>query len=54
MTRFSARPAMTTLMAAGATTHSMVMRSHSGTIRYVKSDHRFEKLERFSAIEYRP
>jgi len=38
----------------GATTHSMVMRSHSGTIRYVKSDHRFEKLERFSAIEYRP
>ena len=38
----------------GATTHSMVMRSHSGTIRSVKSDHRFEKLERFSAIEYRP
>jgi fructose-1,6-bisphosphatase II len=38
----------------GATTYSMVMRSHSGTIRYVKSDHRFEKLERFSAIEYRP
>ena len=38
----------------GATTHSMVMRSRSGTIRYVKSDHRFEKLERFSSIEYRP
>jgi fructose-1,6-bisphosphatase II len=38
----------------GATTHSMVMRSRSGTIRYVKSDHRFEKLERFSAIAYRP
>jgi fructose-1,6-bisphosphatase II len=38
----------------GATTHSMVMRSRSGTIRYVKSDHRFEKLEMFSAISYRP
>ena len=38
----------------GATTSSMVMRSRSGTIRYVKSDHRFEKLERFSSIEYRP
>jgi len=38
----------------GATTYSMVMRSRSGTIRYVKSDHRFEKLERFSSIEYRP
>ena len=38
----------------GATTFSMVMRSRSGTIRYVKSDHRFEKLERFSSIEYRP
>jgi fructose-1,6-bisphosphatase II len=38
----------------GATTYSMVMRSRSGTIRYVKSDHRFEKLEHFSAIEYRP
>jgi fructose-1,6-bisphosphatase II len=38
----------------GATTHSMVMRSRSGTIRYVKSDHAFEKLERFSSIEYRP
>jgi fructose-1,6-bisphosphatase II len=38
----------------GATTYSMVMRSRSGTIRYVKSDHRFEKLERFSSIDYRP
>ena len=38
----------------GATTYSMVMRARSGTIRSVKSDHRFEKLERFSAIEYRP
>jgi fructose-1,6-bisphosphatase II len=38
----------------GATTYSMVMRSRSGTIRYVKSDHAFEKLELFSSIDYRP
>jgi fructose-1,6-bisphosphatase II len=38
----------------GATTHSMVMRSRSGTIRYVEAEHRFEKLERFSPIIYRP
>jgi len=38
----------------GASTHSMVMRSRSGTIRYVEAEHRFEKLERFSRIEYRP
>ena len=38
----------------GATTYSTVMRARSGTIRSVKSNHRFEKLERFSAIEYRP
>jgi fructose-1,6-bisphosphatase II len=37
----------------GATTHSMVMRSRSGTVRYVEAEHRFEKLERFSRIEYR-
>jgi fructose-1,6-bisphosphatase II len=38
----------------GASTHSMVMRSRSGTVRYVESEHSFEKLERFSAIQYRP
>jgi fructose-1,6-bisphosphatase II len=37
----------------GATTYSMVMRSHSGTVRYVEAQHQFEKLERFSAIPYR-
>jgi fructose-1,6-bisphosphatase II len=37
----------------GATTHSMVMRSRSGTVRWVEAEHKFEKLERFSAIEYR-
>jgi fructose-1,6-bisphosphatase II len=38
----------------GAATHSMVIRSRSGTVRYVEAHHRFEKLERFSPIEYRP
>jgi fructose-1,6-bisphosphatase II len=37
----------------GATTHSMVIRSRSGTVRYVEAHHKFEKLERYSAIEYR-
>ena len=37
----------------GATTYSMVMRSRSGTVRYVEAEHRFAKLERFSAIPYR-
>jgi fructose-1,6-bisphosphatase II len=38
----------------GATTHSMVMRARSGTLRYVEAEHSFAKLERFSAIAYRP
>jgi fructose-1,6-bisphosphatase II len=37
----------------GATTYSMVMRSRSGTMRYVEAHHQFEKLERFSPIAYR-
>ena len=37
----------------GATTYSMVMRSRSGTVRYVEAHHQFEKLEQFSPIEYR-
>ena len=37
----------------GATTSSMVMRSRSGTVRSIVAEHRFEKLERFSPIEYR-
>jgi fructose-1,6-bisphosphatase II len=37
----------------GAVTHSLVMRSRSGTLRWVEAEHRFEKLERFSAISYR-
>jgi fructose-1,6-bisphosphatase II len=37
----------------GATTYSLVMRARSGTIRMIEAEHQFEKLERFSAIEYR-
>jgi fructose-1,6-bisphosphatase II len=37
----------------GATTYSLVMRSRSGTVRWVEAEHRFEKLERFSPIAYR-
>jgi fructose-1,6-bisphosphatase II len=37
----------------GATTSSMVMRSRSGTVRYVEAEHRFAKLEQFSRIDYR-
>ena len=37
----------------GATTYSIVMRSRSGTLRYVEAHHQFEKLERFSPIAYR-
>jgi len=32
----------------------MVMRSRSGTVRSIESQHSFEKLERFSPIQYRP
>jgi len=38
----------------GASTHSMVMRARSGTLRYIEAEHAFEKLERFSPIDYRP
>ena len=37
----------------GATTYSIVMRSQSGTVRYVEAHHQFEKLERFTAVDYR-
>jgi len=36
-----------------ALTSSMVMRSHSGTVRHIDSEHQIEKLMRFSSIEYR-
>jgi fructose-1,6-bisphosphatase II len=37
---------------SGATTHSVVMRSKTGTIRFIEADHRWEKLMRFSLIEF--
>lgn len=37
----------------GAITHSMVIRSRSGTVRYIEAHHEFRKLERFSRIAYR-
>jgi len=36
----------------GASTESLVMRAKSGTIRTVKSTHRWSKLMRFSALKY--
>jgi fructose-1,6-bisphosphatase II len=38
----------------GAKTHSLVMRSRSGTIREIHSTHRWEKLMRYSQIIYDP
>ncbi len=36
----------------GATTQSLVMRSKSGTIRYVDSQHRFNKLMTYSKVDF--
>ena len=36
----------------GATTHSLVMRSASGTVRYVESRHRWDKLMRISELPF--
>ena len=36
----------------GAVTRSLVMRSKSGTVRYVEGRHRMEKLREFSAVDY--
>ncbi|GAB2764232.1 class II fructose-bisphosphatase [Nocardioides salsibiostraticola] len=38
--------------AGGATTHSLVMRSRSGTIRSITAEHRLEKLGAFSSIDF--
>jgi fructose-1,6-bisphosphatase II len=37
---------------SGPTTHSIVMRSKSGTIREIKSEHRIAKLSRYSAVDF--
>nr|WP_309646767.1 class II fructose-bisphosphatase [Nocardioides sp.] len=36
----------------GATTHSLVMRSRSGTIRSITSEHKLQKLRSYSAIDF--
>ncbi len=38
--------------AGGASTHSLVMRSKSGTIRLIESHHQLEKLRAYSAIDF--
>lgn len=38
--------------ANGATTRSLVMRSKSGTIRYIDSVHKLAKLQEYSVIDY--
>ncbi|NYD42914.1 class II fructose-bisphosphatase [Nocardioides panaciterrulae] len=38
--------------AGGCTTHSLVMRSRSGTIRTITSQHQLQKLRAFSAIDF--
>jgi fructose-1,6-bisphosphatase II len=37
---------------AGARTQSLVMRSRSGTVRFIDARHRVRKLQEFSAIDY--
>ena len=38
--------------AGGATTHSLVMRSRSGTIRSITSEHQLQKLRAFASIDF--
>ena len=39
-------------VSGGATTHSVVMRSSSGTVRYIESRHRWDKLMQISDVPY--
>ena len=38
--------------AGGASTHSLVMRSRSGTIRSISSEHKLRKLKSYSAVDF--
>ena len=38
--------------AGGATTHSLVMRSRSGTIRDISSEHKFQKLRAYAGVDF--
>ena len=35
----------------GATTHSMVMRSKSGTVRYIEAEHNFDRKTGFEPVD---
>ena len=37
-----------------ATTRSLVMRSRSGTIRYIESVHKLAKLQEYAVVDYSP
>jgi fructose-1,6-bisphosphatase II len=38
--------------AHGASTHSLVMRSRSGTIRSISSEHKLQKLKAYAAVDF--
>jgi fructose-1,6-bisphosphatase II len=38
--------------AGGASTHSLVMRSRSGTIRQIISEHKLSKLKAYSDVDF--
>ncbi len=38
----------------GVTTHSMVIRAKTGTIRHIKAVHQYSKLARLDALDYQP
>ena len=39
-------------LSGGAKTHSLVMRSRSGTVRFIEATHRWDKLMRYSQIRF--
>ena len=39
-------------LAGGATTHSLVMRSRSGTIRSIASEHQLWKLRAYASVNF--
>jgi len=38
--------------AGGAITQSLVMRSHSGTVRMIEARHQLDKLSQISSVDY--
>jgi len=38
--------------AGGAITQSLVMRSHSGTVRMIEAHHQLDKLNQISSVDY--